>query len=110
MKALLALLLSAPIPALATVPSERYTEQCWVFKKASTCMVVDTRTHNGFLDTRTIYNSEYSYTFKQVWVQGKGFMSWDSVTKKQYKYSYKMPHDTLSQVSPHLKIKNVSWD
>lgn len=110
MRSLIALLLLAPAPALATVPVEKYQEACWVNERPSVCTVVDTRTPDGFINTRNIYNNEYSYTFKQRWVEGQGFVTWDSVTKREYKYQYQPVRDYTSRVSPHLVIMNVSWD
>jgi hypothetical protein len=73
-------------------------------------VVIDTRTRDGFLNTRNIFNDEYGYTFKSYFREGKGFVSWDSVTQGEYKFPYRAVRDFTSQVSPHLVIMNVSWD
>jgi hypothetical protein len=113
MKALFATLLAlSPLsPAIASSPEVyRYTERCWVYERPTTCVVVDTRTHDGFLDTRGIYNDQYGYTMKQRFVGAHGFLTWDSVTKQTYKYPYEAVRDYTSRVTPHLVIMNVSWD
>jgi hypothetical protein len=109
MRKLLGLIVLLPLPAFATQPVEKYTERCAVNGRPSVCVVVDTRTSNGFLDTRSIYNNEYGYTMKQRFVGAKGFVTWDSVTNSTYKYPYRVVNGA-SQVTPHLTIVNVSWD
>jgi hypothetical protein len=97
-------------PMAAQANPYRYTEECWVMGKPSTCVVIDTRTKDGFLNTRNIFNNEYSYTMKQYWREGAGFVTWDSQSNRAYKYPYEAVADYTSRVSPHLIIKNVSWD
>ena len=103
------LTMSAPKVALAQVPVEKYTTYCEVFGKPSTCTVVDTRTSDGFLNTRAIYNNPYGYTMKQRFVGARGFMTWDSYNGKLYSYPYE-PKGRLSQVTPDLAVEGVSWD
>lgn len=95
--------------ALAQVGAEKYTTYCEVFGKPSTCTVVDTRTHNGFLDTRAIYNNTYGYTMKQRFVGARGFMTWDSYNGKMYKFPYEVVNG-MSRVTPDLVIQGVTWD
>lgn len=102
--------ISAPTAAFSQVHVEKYTEYCEVFGRSSTCVVVDTRTHDGFLNTRGIYNNQYGYTMKQRFVGAKGFMTWDSYTKKVYKFPYQSLGNQTSRVTPHLTITGVSWD
>lgn len=88
----------------------RYIEPCWVHGNPTECVVVDTRTPEGFLHTRNIFNDAHSYTFKSRWNDNVGFVSWDSVSGREYKFPYRAVRDYTSQVSPHLVIMNVSWD
>lgn len=110
MRKALILLALLPLPSFATEQMARFTERCWVMSRPTTCVVMDTRTHDGFLDTRAIHSSQYGYTMTQYWQEGKGFVTWDSVTKRKYKYPYKAVGHLRSQVTPHLVITNVSWD
>jgi hypothetical protein len=95
--------------AMASVNEEKYTAYCEVFGKPTTCVVVDTRTNSGFLDTRAIYNAKYRYTVKGRFVSTRGYLTWDSLNNKVYKYPYRVNHG-LTQVSPDLLIEGVSWD
>lgn len=107
----LSLVLNIPISVSATPQIEKYTEECWVGREftITTCDVWDTRTRDGFLDTRMIKPRTSNWVFKQKWVEGRGFISCDNVSGKCYKYPY-LPTKYGSQVSPWLIIKNVSWD
>ena len=95
--------------AMASVNEEKYTAYCEVFGKPTTCVVVDTRTIHGFLDTRAIYSAKYRYTVKGRFVGAHGYLTWDSLNNKVYKYPYRLNHG-LTQVSPDLVIEGVSWD
>jgi len=105
-----ALLAFTTLPALASPKVHRYVETCWVLNKPTTCVVVETRTRNGSLNTRNIFNDQYSYTMKQSWRDGEGFMTWDSWSNRTYKYYYQGVAEYTSKVTPHLIIMNVSWD
>lgn len=110
-KALLASMVAVFLPSVANAtPIYRYVEPCWVFEQPTMCVVIDTRTSDGFLNTRNIFNDKYSYTFRSYWREGKGFVSWDSVSREEYKFPYQAVRELVSQVSPHLAIMNVSWD
>jgi hypothetical protein len=81
-----------------------------VLNRRTLCVVVETRNARGFLNTRNIFNDQYSYTVKQRWQEGVGFVTWDSWSNKAYKYNYQAVAEYTSRVSPHLVIMNVSWD
>ena len=103
--------ISIPMASFASVPVEKYVEECRIGAKLMMvkCEVYDTRTSRGFLNTRTIRPTGTPYVFKQEWVEGQGFISCDNVSGKCYKYPY-LATKYGSQVSPWLIIKNVSWD
>lgn len=100
---------TVPTPVLAQVHVEKYTAYCEVFGKPSTCTVVDTRNADGFLNTRGVYNNTYGYTMKQRFVEGRGFMTYDSYNGKMYKFTYEVVNG-MSRVTPDLVIEGVSWD
>jgi hypothetical protein len=110
MRKLLGLLVLLPSAGFASPNVEKYTERCWVKANLSTCVIVDTRTPDGFLNTRGIYNNEYGYTMKQRFVGAKGFVTWDSVTKSTYSFPYKVLANRSMMVTPHLVIDNIPLD
>jgi hypothetical protein len=95
--------------ALASVGDEKYSAYCEVFGNPTTCVVTDTRTVHGFLDTREVRNAKYNYTVRGRFDGARGYLTWDSVSGKVYKYPYRVNHG-LTQVSPDLLIEGVSWD
>lgn len=95
--------------AIASVNEEKYTAYCEVFGNPTICLVVDTRTIRGFLDTRVVHSAKYGYVVKGQFVGAQGYLTWDSLNKKVYKYPYRLNHG-LTQVSPDLVIEGVSWD
>ena len=103
--------ISIPMVSFASVPMEKYVEECRIGNNltASMCEVYDTRNYEGFLDTRTIRPRNGEYVFKQKWVEGRGFVSCDNVSGRCYKYPY-LYTKYGTQVAPWLIIKNVSWD
>lgn len=50
-----------------------------------TCKVVETREPSGALRTRNIYGNRHSLTIKSWFDREKGFMTWDSHNKFEYK-------------------------
>lgn len=105
------ILLSIPQASLASSLIERDVQECRIGSNlvVSTCDVYDTRTRDGFLDTRVIKPRTSNWVFKQKWVEGKGFVSCDNVSNKCYKYTYRVTNYG-SQVAPWLIIKSVTWD
>ena len=79
-----------------------------------TCLVVDTREKTGFLITRSIFSNRFSLTIKGRFDKEKGYMTWDSHNKYEYKWEYKVGgNDGLgvwTYVMPGFLLQNVSWD
>ena len=117
MKKLLLLLLLVPTAALANPPF-KYKTNCYLETEteyqADVCTVVETREKGGGLKTRNIYSNRFGLTIKSWFDPKKGFMTWDSHNKFEYKWEYKtgsvgnqVPH---SYVMPGVLLENVSWD
>ena len=117
MKKLFFLLLLLPLPALAGPPF-KYQTNCFLESKeeyqADVCTVVETRESNGALKTRNIYSNRFGLTIKSWFDEKKGFMTWDSYNKFEYKWEYKIggQKDLGAQtyVMPGFLIENVSWE
>lgn len=79
-----------------------------------TCKVVETRETGGALRTRNIFSNRFSLTIKSRFDKEKGFVTWDSHNKFEYKFDYKVSGvDGLgawSMVMPGFLLQNVSWD
>lgn len=79
-----------------------------------TCKVVETREKGGALRTRNIYSNRFGLTIKSRFDKEKGFVTWDSHNKFEYKWEYKVSsvHDegSWSLVMPGFLLQNVSWD
>ena len=118
MKKLLALLLLLPLPALAGGPPFRYATTCYLQSPdgylIDNCVVVETREDSGALKTRNIYSNRFGLTVKSWFDAKKGFMTWDSHNKFEYKWDYKVGQvDSLqgyTYVMPGFLLQNVSWD
>jgi hypothetical protein len=117
MKKLLLLLLLVPTAAFANPPF-KYKTNCYLENgneyQADVCTVVETREKGGALKTRNIYSNRFGLTIKSWFDDKKGFMTWDSHNKFEYKWEYKVgsignqiPH---SYVMPGVLVENVSWD
>lgn len=82
--------------------------------QVDTCKVVETRETGGALRTRNIYSNRFRLTIKSRFDEKKGFVTWDSHNKFEYKYEYKVGGvDGLgawSYVMPGFLVQNVSWD
>ena len=74
------------------------------------CKVVETREKSGALRTRNIYSNRFSLTVKSRFDKEKGFMTWDSHNKYEYKWDYKPAGTGLTYVMPGFLVQNVSWD
>ena len=79
-----------------------------------TCKVVETREKGGALRTRNIYSNRFQLTIKGRFDKEKGYMTWASHNKFEYKFEYKVGSvDGLgawSYVMPGFLVQNVSWD
>lgn len=82
--------------------------------QVDTCKVVETRETGGALRTRNIFSNRFRLTIKSRFDKEKGFVTWDSHNKFEYKYEYKVGGvDGLgawSYVMPGFLVQNVSWD
>lgn len=117
MKKLLLLFLLMPTTALAG-PAFKYQTNCYLENKQEyledVCTVVETREKGGALKTRNIYSNKFQLTIKSRFDKEKGFVTWDSHNKFEYKWDYKLgsvgnqqPH---TYVMPGILLENVSWD
>lgn len=79
-----------------------------------TCVVIETRETGGALRTRNIYSNRFSLTIKSRFDKEKGFVTWDSHNKFEYKFDYKVGGvdgpGAWSYVMPGFLLQNVSWD
>lgn len=79
-----------------------------------TCKVVETRETGGALRTRNIYSNKFGLTIKSRFDKEKGFVTWDSHNKFEYKWEYKVSgvndQGAWSMVMPGFLLQNVSWD
>jgi len=119
--ALAALLFSSPVFAQETYRPFRYETPCMVEQGIQTypdvCVVIETREKGGALRTRNIYSNKHSLTIKGRFDKEKGYMTWDSYNKFEYKWDYKVGGtggtDGLgawTYVMPGVLVQNVSWD
>ena len=115
-------------PAFAT-PEERpaptyrpfqYQTQCYLINEKQmtfaddTCTVIETREKGGALRTRNIYSNRFGLTIKSRFDKEKGFVTWDSHNKFEYKWEYKVGAvdglEPKTYVMPGFMLENVSWD
>jgi hypothetical protein len=79
-----------------------------------TCKVVETRETGGALRTRNIFSNRFGLTIKSRFDKEKGFVTWDSHNKFEYKWEYKVSgvneQGAWSMVMPGFLLQNVSWD
>ena len=96
----------------------RYTTPCALETKTEfmmdDCVVVETREKGGALRTRNIFSNRFKLTIKGRFDKEKGYMTWDSHNKYEYKWEYKVGSvDSLgayTYVMPGFLLQNVSWD
>lgn len=78
------------------------------------CKVVETREKGGGLRTRNIYSNRFQLTIKSRFDKEKGFVTWDSHNKFEYKWEYKVGGvngpGVKTYVMPGFLLENVSWD
>ena len=115
---LAALMLSSPALAETHYQPFRYESSCALENgdqfMTDLCVVIETREKGGALRTRNIFSNRFGLTIKSWFDKEKGFMTWDSHNKFEYKWEYKVgsvgnqsPH---SYVMPGFLLENVSWD
>lgn len=79
-----------------------------------TCVVIETREKGGALRTRNIYSNRFQLTIKSWFDKEKGFMTWDSHNKFEYKWEYKIGSvngpDAKTYVMPGVLLEQVSWE
>ena len=79
-----------------------------------TCKVVETRETGGALRTRNIFSNKHGLTIRGRFDKVKGYMTWDSHNKYEYKWEYKVGGNQESgswtYVMPGFLLQNVSWD
>jgi len=78
------------------------------------CTVIETRETGGALRTRNIFSNRFSLTIKSRFDKEKGFMTWDSHNKFEYKFDYRVGGvegtEAWSYVMPGFLLRDVSWD
>ena len=111
---LAALLFSSPVFAQETHRPFRYETACGIETKDAffedTCVVIETREPSGALRTRNIFSNKFALTIKGRFDKEKGYMTWDSHNKYEYKWEYKLGGSGWSYVMPGVLVENVSWD
>ena len=120
---LAALLFSSPVFAQETKTYRpfRYETPCILEAGIQTypdvCVVIETRETGGALRTRNIYSNKHGLTIKGRFDKEKGYMTWDSHNKFEYKWDYKVGGtggtDGLGAwtvVMPGFLVQNISWD
>jgi len=96
----------------------RYETPCALETKTEfmmdNCVVIETRETGGALRTRNIFSNRFKLTIKGRFDKEKGYMTWDSHNKYEYKWEYKVGGvDGLgawTYVMPGVLLQNVSWD
>ena len=82
--------------------------------QVDTCKVIETREKGGALRTRNIFSNRFSLTIKGRFDKEKGYMTWDSHNKYEYKWEYKVGGvdglGAFTYVMPGFLVQNISWD
>ena len=117
---LTALLLSSPVFAQTEKVEQkvyrpfRYETTCGIESGTQLfedkCVVIETREKSGALRTRNIFSNKFSLTIKGRFDKEKGYMTWDSHNKYEYKWDYKPAGTGWTYVMPGFLVENVSWD
>ncbi len=112
------LLFSSPVIAGETYRPFRYETPCvleaGIQTYPDTCVVIETREKGGALRTRNIYSNKHGLTIKGRFDKEKGYMTWDSHNKYEYKWDYKIGGNqelgAWTYVMPGFLVQNISWD
>ena len=120
--ALAAILCTSPVFAQTQTVSDyrpfRYETSCALEKDANelpdTCVVIETREKGGALRSRNIFSGRYGLTVKLRFDKEKGYMTWDSFNKFDYKWDYKVGGmgdlGAWTYVMPGFLVQNISWE
>jgi hypothetical protein len=110
------LLFSSPVVAQETQTYRpfRYETSCGIESQGQfvedTCVVIETREKSGALRTRNIFSNKFALTIRGRFDKEKGYMTWDSHNKYEYKWEYKVGGSGWTYVMPGFLLQNVSWD
>jgi hypothetical protein len=117
---LTALLFTSPVFAQETKTYRpfRYESACALETptefQMDTCVVIETRESGGALRTRNIFSNRFKLTIKSRFDKERGFVTWDTHNKFEYKFDYKIGvvdgMGSWSYVMPGFLLQNVSWD
>ena len=112
---LTALLFSSPAFAQQqTYRPFRYETACAIESQGQlfedNCVVIETREKSGALRTRNIFSNKFALTIKGRFDKEKGYMTWDSHNKYEYKWEYKLAETGWTYVMPGVIVENISWD
>jgi len=96
----------------------RYETKCAIETKEDfiedVCVVIETREKGGALRTRNVFSNRFMLTVKGRFDKEKGYMTWDSHNKYEYKWDYKVGGNdglgTWTYIMPGFLLQNVSWD
>jgi hypothetical protein len=92
----------------------RYETKCAIETKEEfiedTCVVIETREKSGALRTRNVFSNRFMLTIKGRFDKEKGYMTWDSHNKHEYKWEYKVGGTDWTYIMPGFLLQNVSWD
>ena len=101
-------------PEIKTYRPFRYETPCMletgIQTYPDTCVVIETREKSGALRTRNIFSNKFGLTIKGRFDKEKGYMTWDSHNKFEYKWDYKPAGTGWTYVMPGFLLENVSWD
>ena len=115
---LAALMLFSPALAETHYQPFRYESSCALENgdqfMTDLCVVIETREKGGALRTRNIFSNKHALTIKGRFDKEKGYMTWDSHNKFEYKWEYKIGGSAdpgaWTYVMPGFLVQNVSWD
>jgi hypothetical protein len=115
-KAAIAVAMMTPLAAQATPQPFKFRANCYVEVPSRLipvdCTVVETRESTGALRTRNVYSNSLGLTIKSRFDPVKGFVTWDSVNKFEYKWEYRVRDDGtgFTYIKPGFLIENIPWD
>lgn len=94
---------------------ETYKAKCFLELPEETlsdeCSIIDVRDEGGYLKTRNIFSNRFSLTVKSRFDPVKGFVTWDSFSKREYNGVY---HESklkgLYYVMPAFLVQGLPLD